>query len=432
MLDIRPLPGEDPWTDWSDEVLDALDFEPSDQHDDGLSDLPTGVFLALGVAQLDFDTLPADRRVEAVTALQRLVSHYQAKLYDGVASIYAYLEDDFDGDVEMATGATAAEIRAALRLTRRCADITVDLALTLASRLPAVHEAFSAGRLDSARVKTIVSGTEHLTADTARRVVERVLADAPRLTTGQLAARLRRLCLEVDPDDAADRLDSAHQERRVELRADPAGTGHLFAYDLDPVRAAQAMDRVDRLARSVNVAGEGRTIDQLRADVFLDLLCGADTDATGTTHITVDLDTLMELADKPGELGGFGPLVAELTREATAASRRWEYSIRDGDTGDVIAAGTTRRRPTAATRRAVRASSLTCVFPGCRIPAVDCDVDHIEDYATGGPTVADNLAPACRHDHRIKHRYGWIYRRLPGGGYEWISRLGLVHRTVPP
>ncbi len=100
-----------------------------------------------------------------------------------------------------------------------------------------------------------------------------MLADAPQLTTGQLSARLRRLCVEVNADDAAQRLEQATEQRRVELRPDPSGTGHVFAFDLDPVRASEAMSRVDRLARSLKAAAESRTMDQLRADVFLDLLC---------------------------------------------------------------------------------------------------------------------------------------------------------------
>ncbi len=141
---------------------------------------------------------------------------------------------------------------------------------------------------------------------------------------------------------------------------------------------------------------------------------------------------MIGLEDRAGELAGFGPIAADLARQTAFESRRWEYSIRNGDTGDVIAAGTTRRRPTAALQHAVRATNPTCVFPGCRMPATDCDLDHIEDFANGGPTTADNLAPACRHDHTIKHQYGWTYRRLPNGTYEWTSRLGLKHSTGPP
>ena len=206
--------------DMRDETIEGLDrawFEPGPVEIDpdaldgapyealGFDGVPTGVFLAAAFAGLDFDRLPADQRVEAVAALQRLVSHYQAKLYEGVASIYGYLEADLDGDVELAHGATAAEVRAQLRLTRRSADTTVELALVLVSRLPALHEAFLEGKVDVARVRILVQGTEHLDDQAAQRVIDQVLPEAPRLTTGQLAARLRRLCLEADPDDAAER-----------------------------------------------------------------------------------------------------------------------------------------------------------------------------------------------------------------------------------
>ncbi len=410
---------------------DALDGAPHEAL--GFDGLPAGVFLAAGFAGLDFDRLPGDQRVEAVAALQRLVSHYQAKLYEGVASIYGYLEADLDGDVELAQGATAAEVRAQLRLTCRSADTTVELALILVSRLPALHDAFLAGKVDVARVRTLVQGTEHLDDQAAQRVIDQILPKAPRLTTGQLAALLRRLCLETDPDDAANRYETAREGRRVEHQPTPEGTGHIVGLHLDPIRSSQAMSRIDQLARSLRVHGETRTMDQLRADVFLDLLCGDDARTpTATSHITVDLGTLMGLADRAGELGGFGPVVADLARRAAAGSRRWEYSIRDGDTGDVIDVGTTRRRPTAALGRAVQARQSTCVFPGCRMPAIECDFDHIDEYAKGGPTSADNLAPACRHDHLIKHRYGWTYRRRPDGTIEWTSRLGLQHVTLPP
>ncbi len=214
-------------------------------------ELPAGVLLAAGVARLDFDALPAADRVEAVAALQRLVSHYQARLYAGVTSIYEYLENDLDGDVEMAHGATSAEIRDQLRLTRRTADVTVDLALALVTRLPTLHQALLDGSVDVPRVKTIVLGTEHLSEPVARQVVARILPDAPQLTTGQLAARLRRLCVEVDPDDAAERYEHATDQRRVEILPNPEGTAQLLASDLDPLRTAQAMNRVDRLARSL-------------------------------------------------------------------------------------------------------------------------------------------------------------------------------------
>ncbi|MBT8217634.1 MAG: HNH endonuclease, partial [Acidimicrobiia bacterium] len=72
-----------------------------------------------------------------------------------------------------------------------------------------------------------------------------------------------------------------------------------------------------------------------------------------------------------------------------------------------------------------------CVFPGCRMPATTCDLDHTTPHSQGGPTTPTNLAPLCRHDHRIKHT-GWTYHPQEDGTYHWTSRLGATYKTKPP
>ncbi|HUP14858.1 MAG TPA: HNH endonuclease signature motif containing protein, partial [Acidimicrobiia bacterium] len=66
---------------------------------------------------------------------------------------------------------------------------------------------------------------------------------------------------------------------------------------------------------------------------------------------------------------------------------------------------------------------------GCRMPAIDCDLDHRRPWADGGPTKTSNLAPLCRHNHNTKHRCGWTYQKLPNGDYLWTSRLGHTYTT---
>ena len=75
---------------------------------------------------------------------------------------------------------------------------------------------------------------------------------------------------------------------------------------------------------------------------------------------------------------------------------RWTFAVTAPD--GAFHTGTTRRRPTAALQRQVEAAYPSCVFPGCRMPASECDLDHRVPYAEGGPTDADHLAPACRYD----------------------------------
>ncbi len=73
------------------------------------------------------------------------------------------------------------------------------------------------------------------------------------------------------------------------------------------------------------------------------------------------------------------------------------------------------------------------MFPGCRHPAKDCDLDHICDWIDTGRTAVCGLALLCRYHHIRKHRDGWTYVRLPNGDYQWTSPTGHTYlRRKPP
>ena len=61
----------------------------------------------------------------------------------------------------------------------------------------------------------------------------------------------------------------------------------------------------------------------------------------------------------------------------------------------------------------------TCVFPWCTRPARSCDLDHVIPHDRGGPTADHNLAPLCRHHHRLKTHAGWRYTQVAPGNYLW-------------
>ena len=81
----------------------------------------------------------------------------------------------------------------------------------------------------------------------------------------------------------------------------------------------------------------------------------------------------------------------------------------------------------------VEAMHPTCVFPGCRMPSVGCDLDHTTPHSHGGLTTDRDLAPLCRHDHCARHN-GWAYQRLSNGTHRWTSPLGHTYTTsgTPP
>jgi multidrug efflux pump subunit AcrA (membrane-fusion protein) len=395
-----------------------------------------GPVLAAFLMSVSDEELSEHDRIVVLRANQRMASFYSAQVYGDMAAVSEALHEA-DDDPQLATEAAAAEIRAALRLTRRAADTELSFALDLRQRLPRVWKLLAAGDIDVRRARTITRGTEHLSIAHARELVDEILEHAPRLTTGQLAARIRRLCIEIDPEQAADRYRRSGSFRRVTSEPTPDGTSHLLGFDLPPHRVAAIMRRLNRIARSLRSSAEERTMDQLRADVLLDLLQGPSRDGKGgVVDIHVDLDTLARLADHPGELAGYGPVIADIARQVAdhQARAEWRFQATDPDTGRVVHNGITRRRPTADQQREVETQHPTCIFPGCRMPATDCDLDHRTPYGEGGPTMTPNLAPLCRHDHGIRHHAGWVHQQLPNGDHLWTTKLGHTYTTsgAPP
>jgi hypothetical protein len=399
-----------------------------------LAQMPPGPALGAFLASIDVDQVSGHDRVVVLRALQRQASHLQARVYAAMAAVADHMDDvEFPDDPELSWHAAATEIGAALRLTRRSAAAELDLAVGLRRRLPRVWQSLASGIIDRPRARVLLDGTGHLDESTARRVVDAVIEDVPSLTTGQLAARLRRLCIEADPDSAAQRYDRALDERRVVAEGSPDGTAHLMGMDLPPHRVAAITRRIDRLARSLVGGGDGRSMDQRRADVYLDLLSGRHQDGKGgTVELHVDLRTLAELAEAPGDLAGYGPVVADIARRVAEAQPRaeWRYTVTDPETGEPLQDGTTRRRPTAAQRRRVVARDRTCIFPGCRMPAVQCDLDHRIPWSCLHRTSAAGLDPLCRYHHvTARHRIGWSHRPLPNGDHLWTGPLGHRYTT---
>ena len=104
----------------------------------------------------------------------------------------------------------------------------------------------------------------------------------------------------------------------------------------------------------------------------------------------------------------------------------WRFTVTD-ENGQIVHTGITRRRPTAAQVRHIQSLQPTCTFPGCRMPARDCDLDHEVPWAKGGPTTVENLGPKCRHDHRLKD-HGWSHR-FADGQHIWTSPMGHTYIT---
>src|SRR5919199_7010361 len=95
------------------------------------------------------------------------------------------------------------------------------------------------------------------------------------------------------------------------------------------------------------------------------------------------------------ELAGYGPIPAAVARDLAAAGT-CRRILTDPASGRPLDYGTTRYRPPDHLAGLIITRDQTCQFPGCRVPAHRCDLDHAIPYnpASGtGPTSEHNLGP---------------------------------------
>ena len=331
---------------------------------------------------------------------------------------------------------SSSEVQAALSLTRRSADIQVELAFLLYERLPAVWEALHAGLIDLARARILCDLTMPLPRELARQVCDIALERAPSLTTGQLRAHLGRLIISVDPAAARERYEQKLKERTVFSEQGEDGTANLMGLNLPPAETSRAMRRINRLARALKAKGDRRRIDQIRADILLDLLTGNGqpngSSDKGVVEIRVDMTTLAGIDDQPGEVPGWGPVLADVARQIVDEASDAEWRIVPVDeNGQPLGVVTTKRRPSTAQKRIVETRNPTCVFPGCRMPADQCDLNHEIPWAEAHRTTIRELGPLCRHDHNNHHRHRWKLKQIRPGIYQWTSPLGHTYLTGP-
>ncbi|MBX9246200.1 DUF222 domain-containing protein [Actinotalea ferrariae] len=431
-----------------------------------LEEARPGPELAARMAALEPADLDEPALVEAVAAWERLgswVAAGQARVIAELATRRRRTPGAFVSD----------EVAVALSTTKAVADGKVGLALGL-DRMPAAADALARGDLDVRRATVLSDELMRLDHDAAQRVVDAVLPAAVSCTAPQLRARLRRMELLRDPEGARVRHERACLERRVELSPAPDAMAWLSAYL--PADEAVAIHTTLTALAGEAAPEDDRDLDQRRADALVDVTtrwldAGVHPDGTPLAvrqgrrphlAVTASAATLLGLSDEPGELAGYGPIPPAMARRIAARST-WEPLLADVWTGEPLARSTRRYTPTQELRDAVVARDRTCTFPGCRMPAARCDIDHITPYAqsageggaSGGrhhdargvggghdargvdqtrcvdQTRIDNLHALCRHHHNAKTHGGWTPVRRDDGTTRWTSPTGRRHDRPP-
>jgi Domain of unknown function (DUF222) len=248
---------------------------------------------------------------------------------------------------------TADQVAYALGESRGRAGDLVDLAQTLGTRLPGTMAALDDGIISRYKAEIIARATALLDDAEARAAEDKILDRAARLTPGGLRAAIAAAVMEVAPEKAKERREQAAKDARVERWAEDSGNAALMGCELPPDEVLAADQRITAWAKELKKAGLEGGMDVLRARAFLDLLLGKDSrprqntsgeDGTGPgaagfagrVTLTVPLATVTSLADRPGELGGIGPVDPWLARDLAAAAARnpkttWCVTVTDQD-----------------------------------------------------------------------------------------------------
>jgi hypothetical protein len=401
--------------------------------------------------------------------------------------------DALSGVRDIPLRSMAAQIAAATRVSDRTVHQRIDASVMLVQQFPATLASLARGEIDRAHVQVIVDAGMGISDHDVRGTYEAASLDiARRETPGRLRPAARLLAQRLHPVPLSERHRIAAEGRGVVVRDADDGMAELIA-TLPAVLAHGILDRLTRLARAalderdnqltmqqrdpfppVSSGGPAarRSLDEVRADAFADLLLTGHASAAASSaaiapdeaivaHVSVTVPALALIRDgggagdfghgsdtrraggavgsggagvpdiitDPAQLVGRGPIDADTARRLAGGATGWDRVLTHPVSDTVLAVD--RYRPSEQLRRALRVRDEHCRFPGCRQPTQHCDLDHTIAREHDGPTELGNLAHLCRRHHTLKHNSAWRVTQRAGGVMEWTSPTGRVYPDLP-
>ena len=402
------------------------------------------------LSEIDPYVLSASDRIDYLTALDRQDGWLYALRQRAIAAVAGLAPSEGGGPLSGVDEAEREDISTALRLAPATAQSRIDIARTLVNNLPNTCSALATGEISSAHATVIARETAAAIRDGAPESVifeieQRAIAYAEFHTPGQVANHVRTTVAKFAPEEFEEVTNRATALRRVSCYNETDGMSTVVA--ILPAADAQIVMnsieafilRQEQLSSGGGVAhtsGEGTsaklTIDQKRADAlsaictnFLSEISETVTPQRRplTVNVTIDLPTLLGLAENPGQLAGYGPIPASVAREL-ASDAKWKRFITEPQTGNLLDFGRESYEPPQQLKDFLIARDRTCRFPGCRRSALLSDLDHAESWDSGGSTSPDNIGALCRRHHRLKTHDGWMIESFSDGSCTWTSPLG--------
>ena len=389
--------------------------------------------------------------VDRVTACDRLMcwaTGVQARAVAGLAAGYEahYLADLPDTASSEHRGEVVAEavkdcvvelglarvtgINAASNLWRFATDLIHDH--------PALLAALEAGAISSWNLRAVLAETRVLPSRLRRQADIELGGLLPGMSWGEATQAAARVVIDLDPQAAVRRAETARRERSVSVRAGRDGMAGLWA-NLPAEQTQACWQALDHQARGLKAAGDPRSLRHLMCDTLVERVTGL----SRADHVPVRVDvavnasTLAGADTHPAQLRGYGPIPAPVLKDLLAGPdvllRRL---VTDPVDDHVLAVDSKQRFYRGQLRDLILTIDPVCVVPGCDRPAIQAD--HAKRHADGGPTSAGNGLGACTRHNLAHEQPGHRLEIGPGGDGDdpgeilWITLSRKVYKLLHP
>jgi hypothetical protein len=266
------------------------------------------------------------------------------------------------------------ELAAALRLAERTAENLIEESRSLLRQRPRTMAALSEGDISHRHAQVIVDHANSLPEEARRSFEKTALPFAEKLTVSRFDRKARVLRERTHPESIELRHNISRDKRELSLQPGLDGMSWLTAH-LPSATAEAIYNRVRDVATRLQSPTEPRTLTQLRADVFSDLLIDGVTTADHPRQpnlgrgirarvlITVPVLTLLGHGTEPAMLEGYGPIDIETARTLAADAPGFTRILTHPETSAVLSLGRDRYAIPPDLRAWLRMRDETCRAP---------------------------------------------------------------------
>ena len=349
----------------------------------------------------------------SIEELHRQLSRFESFVTGATASFEASEEWAADG-----AKTAPAWIATRCRVPRSVARRRVRLGRVL-RHLPACAAAWRDGAIGSDQAQAIASARRHRTESSMARDEGMLVAQAAQMGFDDFYRALSYWKQLADPDGT----DAAEEDRRAsrnvfleeslggmwlgQMTLDPvsgsivSGELNRLEHDLFEADCAEARERLGRTARLDELA---RTSAQRRADALVEMATRSRSAPADGIRPAPLFSVFVGYETAHGRICELenGTVLAPSALDPWMDSAYFERAI--FSLGNRVDVSVRARLFTGGTRRAIELRDRLCTHPYCYEPAENCQGDHIETWAEGGPTTQENGRLLCGFHNRLRNQ----------------------------